>query len=729
MSTVNFKTTTTIAGGVGTPVTGDTANQTERDIITALGGAPGSGATYDWKPGFPAPFLNARDYAYDVQAVIDTVATAAANNPVGVNRSIWLPQHQYSPSKPLWISTPSLWLGGSGEGVNNAAAGPVIGGGYTYGPSIVLGRPTGIQNIVPQLLTGTGSAISVGTESDYKYFNLRDAKTCDLNGNAQLGFRCTVIPSSVPATASLMQSSGTFLNGVSTPECFKVQTILGGTKLRFTLTLSTSGFVTLDSSAVSITAGNQYDIEAGYDGATMYLFLNGTLVGSMAASGTLVQGPWEDVTFGAHFSRGCEYFLYYNQLPGTYDCVGLYDAPLHTANFTPTTAKLTDTTHALAIFNFDSQYGPCSRARTKNGDFWAFQRWNTIAGSPPNGVVLHGLHFSANRDQGGLYMEQGCHNFRVRQCDFDNLRDGVYMPLRSYEWRISDSWFANISGRSGLMVGVGSGLATVDGCFFLGSRFPVMFNEGGNLFAHSLIEVSDGLETVANISSRALSSSNRPTIYQDVGVSTERGTASGTYLAPIVLSGGGSPGNLGGVARFEGGTIEAGNVAQHHVLAYGIDGASFHDVNFLIQNSQTSIVQTTGASWLPIVLDNCMQTPAVSFVQWAAAAGDAVVQLDGCVAFAFTATPTFEFSRYSTVTFAQLTGNVTAQTWQHAGEGQRISVLYRQASAGGPFTVANPGNVIGWSAIDSTAGNYSLWEGRWDQGLGKFVGKMTTGLS
>lgn len=49
-TTVHFKTRSTIAGGVGTPVTGDTVNQTERDMISALGGVPGSTETYDWAP-------------------------------------------------------------------------------------------------------------------------------------------------------------------------------------------------------------------------------------------------------------------------------------------------------------------------------------------------------------------------------------------------------------------------------------------------------------------------------------------------------------------------------------------------------------------------------------------------------------------------------------------------------------------------------------------------------
>lgn len=54
MGTINFKTSNTIAGGVGTPVTGDTINETERNIISALGGFPGSGATYDWPPHLPS---------------------------------------------------------------------------------------------------------------------------------------------------------------------------------------------------------------------------------------------------------------------------------------------------------------------------------------------------------------------------------------------------------------------------------------------------------------------------------------------------------------------------------------------------------------------------------------------------------------------------------------------------------------------------------------------------
>jgi Pectate lyase superfamily protein len=103
--------------------------------------------------------------------------------------------------------------------------------------------------------------------------------------------------------------------------------------------------------------GSVHEAELSYDGTTMRLFLDGTIVGSTRASGTVRQSLHQDMFIGTAPSE-------WPDLNGTdvvnganIDSVELSKVARHTSNYTHDTAKFPGDSNTLALVNFDRFYG------------------------------------------------------------------------------------------------------------------------------------------------------------------------------------------------------------------------------------------------------------------------------------------------------------------------------------------------------------------------------------
>ncbi len=158
-----------------------------------------------------------------------------------------------------------------------------------------------------------------------------------------------------------------------------------------------------------LTRNVTHHIALTYDGATIRLFDNGTMVASTAASGTITQVPYETVIFPG-VSGG---IWPSNAPPGAhgyvsayFDAVRISNTARYTANFTPPTAKFTVDNNSLLILDFPASPPGTIVGNTNVGlggvHLNAF--FPIEVGSFMNGVHLDNLEYCpAGSGGGGLW--------------------------------------------------------------------------------------------------------------------------------------------------------------------------------------------------------------------------------------------------------------------------------------------------------------------------------------
>ncbi len=727
MSTITFKTASTIAGGVGTPVTGDTANQTERDILIALGASPGSGATFNWKPHLPYPVLNAKlDYDAKFDGNTDDISSlqgACDDALTGAVKRIALYPGPAAISKPLWVKASGTGLIGARQGFNQAANPSSLKGTFAAGPSVFIGGAgLVVPNIVTALVTGAGSAWQM--VGNTYWFNLRDSHTLDLHGKAAFTVRGFFTPTD-GLSGVIVTSAGKLFTGDVRTLCFQLG-ISGAGKFFCTLKTSVTGTVTLTAPSACV-AGVMNEVEASYDGSTFRLFIDGTSVANSAMTGTLMQGVFEDVTVGPAFSAAGEQNVFQSAAKVTLDSLEIADMARNTTDYTKHTSKYPRDAHTLALMNFVTQYGPFTIVDVNAGNhvFYAWCRQDTVGIGAVNSGEIDGVCFlpQAANTVSGIFTAHSCQNWNYSRVSFLYQRMGLFTPMGdNFFSRMTDIEYQPLSstGRFGIFGGGNSGLATLTNFTAIGGIVPLFLMSPGVTINGGWI-LANG-DTVFDAVFKNNASDGGPFVVNSIAFSTEVGVGAGFRGTVGVGTGGGVTG-VG--ALFHGNTIETAN-GQPAVIADQTDTLEFTGPNFNTNGAPTELISVLGAVRKPVVLRSPSQTG--SFVQWSGTAGAVTVDLPGRMGLAFSATPTIDFSKASQWTLDQLTDNVTAQTWENAGDGQPVVVRYHQHDSAAK-TVASPSNVIGWTAISATLGSISEFRGSYDQGLGKFVGSMFAGLT
>jgi hypothetical protein len=289
------------------------------------------------------------DAAPGIQAAVDAACTHGGG-------TVFLHTGDY------WIDTPVLvHCGGiTIEGASRILTGIVM---RTSGPGLVLNPPsmTGIE-LAPALV-GTGNAMR--TDGASYWLELRDDPLVELSGLSAFTAEAFVELTAVPTGyAGIVQSYGCLGTGATLPGCTSAFTLaMTGQTLSGALAV---GAATYALQGPVMSTGVVHHVALTYDGATIRLFLDGALVASDAATGTVTQGIQEDVTAGPR-TTGFDGAVLDPAIPGVMDSIRLSSSARYTAAFTPPTAKLGSDATSLIVVNFATNAAGSTLASDANG--------------------------------------------------------------------------------------------------------------------------------------------------------------------------------------------------------------------------------------------------------------------------------------------------------------------------------------------------------------------------
>lgn len=185
-------------------------------------------------------------------------------------------------------------------------------------------------------------------------------------------------------------SSGGLLTASIYASCFSlVLEDQGGGLLLSWLLTTTGGTYSGSSTPGGISYSTTTNFELNYNGSFIDIFIAGTNVAHVAATGTLVQEAWEGVSIGGALQYGPEAAgVVVDSINGQLDSLRLSNIARHTGtgSFVPPAVKYTFDPNTLALWNFDQGTPPL----TQPWIIGQVQNPFASAGTP----MLHYAHFN-----------------------------------------------------------------------------------------------------------------------------------------------------------------------------------------------------------------------------------------------------------------------------------------------------------------------------------------------
>lgn len=639
-----------------------------------------------------------------IQAAFDATAASGFNQ----GCDVYFPPTAgyYRLGSPVWLKTPCKVHGkfpftGASPGQNSKLA------GIYQGPCILAANALDTVPTVTALLTGAGSAVR--WTDNTQWFNLRDALTCELNGLATFTAEATVKPDSNVGDQHIACSAGQYLSADSSANCFDLRVSGGVPGFRVLLT---SGLKQL--SGGTITVGVKSHIAGSYDGTTVRLYVDGTLVASTAGTGTLVQGKSEDVTIGPSMNLSPDIRISGAAFLGTLDSIRLSNSARYVAGFTAPTAKFASDSQTIALMNFASQIGPATLVNTKDGDFWACLR-NANQGGGIAGATFEDLVFASAVSgwSSGIFFGRNATYSTIKRLSFVDIRIGIaFFGTDSYGGHIEQLYFSGgLTGRYGLQGSGNSALTSVKRIDCIASfSVPLVWAQASTSFEGVFIQSSTDMVFGALLHNQNVYAPNTLTEFV---ISVEAGVGS-VFRGPMALGGGAG-------ADMRGCTLE-GAGSSPLIIADSIVELQADRTCSFVSSAATSVVNILGTP--PTFPMRFRSYQRGTWAPWSDVAGTASVEkLGKGVAATFSATPTFSANVRDAFEIT-LTGNVTSSTLQYHTPGQRLS--WRIIQSGGPWTFAWPTNVKGGGVV-GTGSNVQEFEVGLDSNA-YAVAAMVTGM-
>ena len=496
------------------------------------------------------------DDAASIQAAINAACAVTTNNASG--STVYFPTGTYRHNKPLLLTCSNLTLAGAGG--NSSTLYPAFG----FGPAIMIvgSGYTGLETGT-SLATGAGSAMLF--DGLRYWLNLRDSATLDLNGLSAFTVEAFVKPTAT-SDGQIIASSGRFLASSPATQAFSLQMV--SAQLEGRLNLGGTAYIVDSGSGHTLSSNTVYHVAMSWDGSTIRIFINGALVASRSAGGTIQQAITEDVTVGPSIYDWPDGSMLGNAIHGYVDSIRISKIGRYTATFTAPTAKLTADSNTLGLLNFDQVQGPMVGMYTGNGLAWIpVQRT-----SEPNGIseisnsaavlnnlVLRDFGINASYGQSGIFATVTLNSVFDR-LSISGTRNGLYLWNNCYQ-NSSHNVAINTSGTSTLgrigLANIGqSGINQFHHLRANGGPYPLVGYEGSMLL--DMLDVAQQSNTVYGAFFKAAGDStitlNSPIIDVEAG-----GT---TWLGALVFSGIGS-------AVANGGEIDSVNSAPAVIVDGG----------------------------------------------------------------------------------------------------------------------------------------------------------------
>ncbi len=480
------------------------------------------------------------DDAAAIQAAI-TAACAVSTNSASA-ATVYLPTGTYRHSKPLQLVCSNITLAGAGS--NSSTLYPTFG----YGPALMIvgSGYTGLETGT-SLATGAGSAMLF--DGLRYWLNLRDSPTLDLNGLSAFTVEAFVKPTATN-DGQIIASSGRFLASSPVTQAFSLQMV--SSQLEGRLNLGGTTYIVDSGSGNTLSSNTVYHVAMSWDGSTIRIFINGTLVASRSASGTIQQAITEDVTIGPSIYDWPDGSILGNAIHGYVDSIRLSKTGRYTTGFTAPTAKLTADSNTLGLLNFDQIQGPMVGMNTSNGLAWIpVRRTNETNGANEisnsaavlNNVVLRNFGINASYGQNGIFATVTLNSVFDRLW-INGTRNGLYLwnncyQNSSHDVAINTSGTATL-GRIGLANIGQSGVNQFHHLRVNGGPYPLVDYEGSMLL--DMLDVAQQSNTVYGAFFKATGDStvtlNSPIIDVEAGGTTWLGALVFSSVGSAVANGG-----------------------------------------------------------------------------------------------------------------------------------------------------------------------------------------------
>lgn len=334
-----------------------------------------------------------------IQAAVDAAQAQAA--PYGAPRAcVYFPPGRYIISDSIYVTGGIAIIGESRESVSISPAD----GQQLLRPAFIVGPTYDEPWLTDPLVGETGKSLqtfysygSGGANLDgHPVYALRETiSTLNLHGLAELNVRGFIRLDSHDANGerrTIWNSFGKLKSlGTDAKSAFALQLLGDGDSTNlFVLRLVTSNG-TVDK-VVAIPDGGLeldtvYHVEMDWDGSHLRLFLDGEMLAEEEASGTLVQDPCEELSFGGPRLSGLGYTLIDNgSFTGALFSPQLSDVSRHVEAFVPPTEAHEADANTLFLFNGERARHNWLVAETKLGK-QVFAQWSIPSPASDGGAT------------------------------------------------------------------------------------------------------------------------------------------------------------------------------------------------------------------------------------------------------------------------------------------------------------------------------------------------------
>lgn len=548
------------------------------------------------------------------------------------------------------------------------------------GPALLINADNTFGPLSASLVSGVGNSFGNGTSLGLlqNYINLRDISSGEINNISTFCYEFFFKTTNIAADYEMAVSTGVDFS-LAGHTAFRFLLLTGG-QLRASATIG--GVVyTINSAAGAISANTVYWTALTYDGSTLRLFFGipgatSTLAGSAAASGNWTQSPFEEIyPFGTGTPTG---------MPGYWDSIRLTRfIPRYTTTGTVPSAKFSADGNTIVVLNFDLQDGVLTRGQGVDGDSWF---WERKGASVAARCHIENVGFIT----GGLVLFAG-QGSTIKSPFFGSCRDALTICDSIWATMV-DNPYINIATRHGISVGA-SGPVTIISPILANAcgAFGITVVGGVQIYGGYVVS---GQNTVCQL--QVFGSAH----CYGLNLSSENSLQAGSAVVYVT-----------GELRYFGGEVET---AQHQFYVLTSTVGARLSFNGTIFSAGDGLPPTTVISSLlpltyPVAIDHCSQS--VPWVPWADRAGAVVLgRLGKGDPVTFSQTPTFDCSvRDSFELSTALTANLTGLDFTNRTPSQLIGLKVVQDGGGGK-TINKPAYVHGDFSVDSTAGNYTLFE-------------------
>jgi hypothetical protein len=550
-------------------------------------------------------------------AFVAAIAAFTANGSFSASTAgqIYVPEGRWFISRPVVLPT-LTYLKGDGRDLSLVFASPEgTGSGGLYlpsfaGPLFIASSPDSSPPVMTSPPPGFTTGRSLTLSTAYEKFFLHDAFVWnEMEGTSAFSIQFWLNFDHIYSDNGAVISSFSTLSNPGSSAFFIGLTNFSSYQLRFSITTTAGSFGGFG--AGTITPSTWYNIELNYDGAHLDAYVDGVNVLHQAATGTLLQKPWEGVTIGAGYDEGTNYDAGFN---GLISSIRYSNVARHTGtgSFVPPTDAYPVDSNTLALYNWDQGdpltgepfvIGQCTAGRfSAVGQMvkhWV--RYNKVL--PTGQILIEDMGFGATGyNQSGLILSN-CNHLSVHGVEiestshygllsadansfYSDFRDIFVQSPYSFGVKINPLTGSNIQilgGRVGgwITTGVISGLTNQPGSGTPGSLAGFIFGGSGQ-------GIFSGIDVT------------------DVSVDTE-----GFYpdmIAPVVI--------LGDTewVRMASSTIAANTNAGNNTPAIGFAGtpnfgATFENCAFYVDNDATFTFNTVLGSTSPTTAQVTLTNP------------------------------------------------------------------------------------------------------------------------